>query len=112
MLVIPTGHGTINASGDTVLLRFAIIIGLAAPPPFLGGRYWAAGSVHADKGSLDVAVGDAQPDSPPSCGHVQDALVLRLGAGHGQVGAELLTGRLSLGVVGPLVQEVQAAPST
>ena len=39
------------------------------------------------------------------------ALVLRLGAGHGQVGAELFTGRLSVSVVDQVAQPHQTAAS-
>ena len=88
---------SIPGHGDAVV---AVInnVGLAAHPPVLRGRHRTAGALHADEGALDVAVGDAQANDSGS-GNVLGALVLPLGAGHGQVGAVLLTGRLRVSVV-------------
>ena len=98
------------AHGDAVLVAVNVRW-LATLPPVLGGRRWAAGSLHADEGPLDVAVRDAQPVKP-SLDKILSALVLRLGAGHGQVGVELFTGRLSFSVDNRLLQEYQTAAGT
>ena len=59
------------------------VIGLTVGPGRVVGRHDAA-AVGADELALGDDVGDPKPDFG-----VRSALVLRLGAGHGQVGAQL-----------------------
>ena len=101
--VIPSCAG----SGGTVL-DVAPVIGLSGPPPGLGDGQRVAETVVADERAFSDEVGDADPDVTRRVG----ALVLGLGAGHGQVGAERSTRRHGVRVVGRLVQALQAAAGT
>ena len=74
------------------------------------GRHDAA-AVGADELALGDDVGEAKPGPGAGSGR-HGALVLRLGAGHGQVGAELDAEALRLCVVDSLVQSGQTAAGT
>ena len=97
---------------DGTVFDACIVVGLSVNPPGFGGRQGAARGVVADERALGDDVGDADPDVNLRGGDVQCALVLGLGAWHGQVGAERSTRRRSLAVVGRLIQELQAAAGT
>ena len=99
-----------SENGNTIVSA-SRVIRLATLPPVLGGRHWTAGSLDADESALDVTVRDAQPDIPTSS-QCPSALVLRLGAGHGQVSVELFTGRLSVSVGAPFAKKLQTAAGT
>ena len=88
------------------------VIWLIFGPKLDQGRHDAT-AVVADEPVFDDDVGDAQPDRlSRRDGGIHSALVLRLGAGHGQVGAELGAEALRLFVIDFLVQPGQTAAGT
>ena len=89
-----------------------LLLGSLGAPPGFGDRQGAAEAVVANERALGDDIGDADPDDLLCGGDVQRALVLGLGAWHGQVGAERSTRRHSGAVVGRLIQEFEAAAGT
>ena len=87
-----------------------VVVGLPLVPGWVVGRHDAA-AVGADELALGDDVGEAKPDPCTGSGR-HGALVLRLGAGHGQVGAQLGAEALRLCVGDFLVQSGQTAAGT
>ena len=92
------------------VLVVAVVIRLVFGPGRVVGRHDPA-AIGADELALGDDVGEAKPDFGAGSGR-HGTLVLRLGAGHGQVSAELGAEALRLCVVGFLVQPGQTAAGT
>ena len=90
------------------MLQVVMVVRRAISPGRVVGWHDAA-AVGADELALGDDVGEAKPGpGGTSSGH-HSALVLRLGAGHGQVGTELGAEALRLCVVDSRVQPGQTA---
>ena len=96
---------------DAILVSVDVV-GLPHIPPRVNRRHGAAVAVVADEGVLGGGVGGAQEDARRLGGQRDGALVLGLGAGHGQVGAQLGAPALRFSVADRLVEQSQTAAGT
>ena len=111
LCVVPAGGFVPILSGNQHHMICTIAVaGLSRGPGRVVWRHHAA-AVDANEPAFGDDVSDAQPEPIVGGGSV-GALVLRLGAGHGQVGAQLGAEALRLCVVDSLVQPGQTAAGT